>query len=302
MTPRNCRMLRVAFGLVALVGWSGCAAMPPERAVRRELLWTAAQACRDQYPFVVRLDFDRFDRLFWLYREGTSQSDRQAFSACYQQTIEQLTKAAARSPVPPAAAAPAAIGSPSASGPPRPIASALEAPPALRPGSEWTYRWQSPRGSGTFVWRLDREEAIDGVEHYVVRSGTTREIFWRKLDGASVMEKVSGVVVLRHLPPRPNFRWPLRVGTTWELLYVIERPVEQETVNTLRTWRVEAFEPVHVTAGTFGAFKIVSRDKWADRVATEYWYAPDVRNVVQSRDYYSYGVETRELMTFKLGT
>ncbi len=53
-------------------------------------------------------------------------------------------------------------------------------------GDEWTYRWESPRGKGTYVWSVDREEIVDGIEHYVIRSGQ-REIYYRKSDLASTL-------------------------------------------------------------------------------------------------------------------
>jgi outer membrane biogenesis lipoprotein LolB len=42
------------------------------------------------------------------------------------------------------------------------------------PGSSWAYRYESPRGSGTFEWVVDREEILDGVRFYVVTAGPGR--------------------------------------------------------------------------------------------------------------------------------
>jgi hypothetical protein len=262
--------------------------MPPDQAARRELLLSAAQQCQRQYPFVMRFEFDRFDRLLWLYRETASQSDRDAFSRCYAESVQQFTRAAA------AAAPSTPAGQQVSQGP------AIEAP-ALRPGYEWTYRWESPRGSGTFVWELNRiETTLDDVDCYVVRSGR-REILWRKTDLASVLERVGQVTELKYVPPRLNITWPLRVGNSWEQLLVRERPQERQTTSLYRSWRVESFEQVKVPAGTFGAFKITSRDKWADTLVVEAWYAAEVRNVVRTIDHTtSGGAETRVLTSFKL--
>ena len=43
--------------------------------------------------------------------------------------------------------------------------------PVWRPGYEWEYRWESPRGKGTFVWSVNRTEIVDGTEFYVVKAG-----------------------------------------------------------------------------------------------------------------------------------
>ena len=59
--------------------------------------------------------------------------------------------------------------------------------PMLKPtwavGDEWSYRWQSPQGKGTFVWVVDRFERVNGIDSVVVKSGT-RETFYRRDDGA----------------------------------------------------------------------------------------------------------------------
>lgn len=62
--------------------------------------------------------------------------------------------------------------------------------PVWKPGYEWQYRWESSRGSGTFVWRVDRIDSADGVDYYVVKSGTRREIFFRRSDLAYLWTEI----------------------------------------------------------------------------------------------------------------
>jgi hypothetical protein len=50
--------------------------------------------------------------------------------------------------------------------------------PEWRVGDEWTYRWESPRGKGTFVRRVIRIERIGGIEFYVTRSGQYETYWW----------------------------------------------------------------------------------------------------------------------------
>jgi hypothetical protein len=47
-------------------------------------------------------------------------------------------------------------------------------------------------------------------------------------------------------------------------------------------------------AGTFEAYKILERDKWSGNPTLELWVAPEVRGLVCTLIYYSYGVEKRE--------
>ena len=69
--------------------------------------------------------------------------------------------------------------------------------PTWTPGDRWTFWSYSPRGSGTYVWSMDREQVVDGTEYYVITSGPTRqeparEFFYQKADLAWRMLKVNG--------------------------------------------------------------------------------------------------------------
>src|SRR6266700_667028 len=64
-------------------------------------------------------------------------------------------------------------------------------------GDEWSYRFESPTGKGTFVWVVDRFDAIYRV---VLKSGN-RETFYRRSDGAHYVEKVGGTIEVRNTPP-----------------------------------------------------------------------------------------------------
>src|SRR6266446_1401599 len=85
---------------------------------------------------------------------------------------------------------------------------------ALKPtwtvGDEWSYRWQSPEGKGTFVWVVDRFENTDGVDSVVVKSGS-RESFYRREDGALRHSTVNGRVESRFNPPFLSLPFPLEV-------------------------------------------------------------------------------------------
>jgi hypothetical protein len=67
-------------------------------------------------------------------------------------------------------------------------------------GNEWTYRYESPSGTGTFVWRLDRIEALANEPHYVITAGT-REIFYRVADLGSPRRSWMGRLSARSLHP-----------------------------------------------------------------------------------------------------
>jgi hypothetical protein len=77
-------------------------------------------------------------------------------------------------------------------------------PPALKVSSA------SAATSGLVVpeppaWvKGDREVAIDGVAHYVIKTGS-REIFYRKRDIALSRETVNGAVVVLWTPSRVGY-------------------------------------------------------------------------------------------------
>jgi hypothetical protein len=48
-------------------------------------------------------------------------------------------------------------------------------------GDEWTYRWESQRGKGTFTLIVERDEVVEGVADYVIASGA-RRTYWQKSD------------------------------------------------------------------------------------------------------------------------
>jgi len=171
--------------------------------------------------------------------------------------------------------------------------------PVWRVGDEWEYAYKSPSDSGTYVWSVTRIETLDGVEHYVIKSGT-REIFYRVSDLASSLERVDGVVVVRHSPSRLSYAWPLTVSKTWEQNSREERPVDRQTTDRNSLWRVEADETVTVLAGTFRTFKIAWRNKTTNALLYEMWYAPDVKQWVKIREVLSNGIRERELLAYKL--
>ena len=171
--------------------------------------------------------------------------------------------------------------------------------PTWRPGYEWEYSWKSPQGSGTFVWSVNRVDAIEGTEYYVVRGSEGREIYWRKHDRAYYMEKIPAGIETRNVPPSP-IPWPLAIGKSWESHYTRERPLERATSEELRSCVVEKQEQVTVPAGTFATLKVACSDPRRQQVVLEVWYSPDVKQWVKERGHFFYGVRDRELLRYHL--
>jgi hypothetical protein len=146
---------------------------------------------------------------------------------------------------------------------------------------------------------VDREEALDGVPHYVIKTGS-REIFYRKTDFAMTRESVDGKPVVLNTPPRLRYVWPLEVGKTWEQTVHEERPLDRQTLDREELVTVEAEEAITVPAGTFKTLRVVYRNKRTGNIRYEEWYAPEVKQLVMLRERLDSGLRVRELIAFKL--
>ena len=274
---------------IVLVFLVGCAASNPERQAHRERLSTAAHDCQKRYNFIERFEFDRFDLLTFWYRSAATAAERDLYLECYRLRVQELTKGAA-----------AAGGGPRTTGGTGQVRDEGSAEaPIWQPGYEWTYRWESPAGSGTFVTSVERRGLVDGVDCYVLRVGGN-EIYRRVSDLALVAERSPAGVVAQYTPALEIFRWPLVTGKAWDQLLVLERPQRRETVNILRTSRVWEAETTTTPAGSFRTVRVVVRNKHTDEIISEYWYGPQARQVVKFHARDGRDVTRYELVTFSL--
>ena len=270
---------------MALLVWiplaTGCAST--KGTLAQDLARQRWETC--SYVRTITLREIKPDGQIWAWARDAS--DLAAWQACDRRAQENQASGAAvwlMSSPPPQARTPRATAT---------------APPAWEPGDAWAFRWSSPAGKGVFIWTVDREEAIEGTAHYVIKTGT-REIFYRKSDIATTVETLDGATVLINTPPRQRYVWPLRVGHGWQQTVVEERPGARHTAERVYAVTVEAEETVVVPAGTFDAFKLVYRNKATGGVAYEEWFSPSVKHAVMLREHLESGLLVRELIAFKL--
>jgi hypothetical protein len=182
--------------------------------------------------------------------------------------------------------------------------SAIKGPiaqPVWKVGNEWAYRYETPSGTGTFVWRLDRMETLANEPHYVITAGT-REIFYRVADFGFTKETLEGKSVRQISPStwRP-VAFPLSVGLSWDMKYLETRPTEQQPENVERRCVAEGEEALTVPAGTFATIRIVCKNMRNNSWVTTVWYSPEVNHMV--KDEYPVrtgGRASRELLMFRL--
>ena len=271
--------------LVPVLLTLGCASAQETPA--QKLAAERWEKCRNSVPGV-QLKEIRPDGQIWVWVIDSGRGWRECEARA---AAEQRSRRAVAGAEPP----PASTTSP----PPRTAdsAGALGSVPMpnWEPGDEWTYRYEDRASAGTFVWAMDRKEALGGSEHYVIRAGS-REIFYRASDGAMTLQKVSGRVVNRYTPGVLFIAWPLAVGKAWESRFTEEKPDDRQTEEVARACVAEKEEMVSVPAGPFRAIVVACRNLRNDVVAFRIWYSPEVRHIVKEIS----GARVRELIAYKL--
>jgi hypothetical protein len=284
---------RSALPIAALAVFAGCATM--QNTPQQDRVWAAGRIC-DQRFRDWRLDRVDPDGSYHVRAITANMigGDWSQYVACmntqYRAVVEsERTRAKAE--------AEPALAPPTGAGAARPILGVI-AKPAWAVGDEWSYRWESPRGKGTFVWIVDRFDTIEGTDAVVVRSGS-REIFYRREDGAHLLDKVDGTVVIRNVPPVTLIRFPVQTGGKWALEYTREQPLVRQTDDMLLDCRADPAETVTVPAGTFAALHVACFHRRGGSLSFEVWHAPEVGNSVKERTVFSYGMRVRELVKFR---
>jgi hypothetical protein len=281
MAPRRLALASVA--LLMFVG--GCASAG--NTLAQDLAWERWEKCKNQVGPRVTLQNIRADGQIYLYHYSGGELD--VARECLRKAAEEQARR-------PGAIAPPQVSAVAVPGTPAPHSQPL----AVRPGSEWAYRWETPQGKGTFVYVLDREEIRDGAAFYVIKSGT-RELFYRKPDLALSLETVEGAPEMRRSPPVQILKWPLVVGAEWEQTYTLERVKLRQTEEIQTKCAIEKEETITVPAGTFQTFKAVCRNRRTGVTLFESWYAPQVGSFVRDLSLQTSGaMRERELLEYRL--
>ena len=266
---------------------TGCA--PATNTLAQDLTWAAYAACRSRVPSNIQIErVDPDGRYWWRTSEGSYGATQ--LEAC-------MREERAKRPRPQATTGATAVATSQGR-------TAITGPivqPVWKVGNEWAYRYETPSGSGTFVWRLDRIEALANEPHYVI-TADTREIFYRVADLGFTKEILDGKTV-RQISPSTwrTVAFPLSVGLSWDMKYLETRPTEQQTENLERRCVAEAEEALTVPAGTFATIRIVCNNTRNNAWVITVWYSPEVNHIVKDEYPVRTGGRTsRELLMFRL--
>jgi hypothetical protein len=288
------RLMALVLGALA-VSLIGCSTM--QNTPQQEYRFALGRICEREVPGQTRIERVEPNGRYWVNGGiGISELERQRFFACMQEQFKvhpyldwlKTRQASAQSTM----VVPSVAST---------TGSAPLMPPVWHVGDQWEYAYQSPSGSGTFVWSVDREDVVEGVSYYVIKSDRTREIYFRKSDFAYSMDKVNGQIETRHVPPTPVVPSPLEAGAKWELRYTRERPIDRQTENMGRSCESSGPETVTVPAGAFETFKTTCRNARTGNVDYEVWYSTAVNQMVCERLPLAIGgTRVRELSAYKL--
>lgn len=262
----------------------GCATLEdslPQRLARER--W---EQCKDAAPGVGLKEIRPDGQIWVTYRTGGE----------LRQVNECLARAQAAQGQRAAGAPAALVGAPIGAAAPLPEEIAA---PVWAKGDEWAFRNEQPSGASTFVWSVDRTEAVDGTAHYVVKAGN-REIFHRVADLAVTQQRVSGRVTNTYLPSWLFIPFPLSVGKTWELVFTEAFPAERQTQELALSCAAEAEELVDVPAGTFNTIRVLCKNARTGKLHRRFWYCPAVKHMVREEAAVAEGVRKRELIAYKL--
>jgi hypothetical protein len=289
MCPHR-RVSTVIFVATISVGAGACGTLHDTMA--QQLAAERWKQCESPTRPSARLQEIRPDgQIWWTAYEG----DTAALKECLQKAAEE--QATRRLTATPATAPPvaevhgAAVTAPSAESWDVPV---------WKRGDEWAFRWESPRGKGTFVWSVDRIEVVEGTEYYVVKSGTQRESYSRKADLGWFMDKVSGEVEVRRVGAPSWYPWPLTPGRKIEYVTTEERPKDRQTNEIRLTCEVDEPANVVVPAGEFRAVRIACTSQRTGKLTYEGWYAPRAKHWVRERSVFDYGARERELIKYRV--
>jgi hypothetical protein len=290
-------------GLV-LVIVAGCATT--QETPQQSYVWQMGRICDAQSPFW-RMERVEADGRYLIQGATNAPPGRNEYVECmkeqfarkpYPQWVRERSGSLSPTPVTPSSRGSVTSSTGTTTPPPLATTAVAGPGPTWTVGDEWSYRWQSPEGKGTFVWVVDRFDKADGIDSVVIRSGS-RESFYRLEDGALRHSTVNGRVETRFDPPLLSLPFPLEVGKRWNPEFTRESPIARQTTEMLLECRIDGEETMTVPAGTFQTFHVICNNQRSKSLNFELWYAPDVGNMIKERTRFSYGIRERELLGFK---
>ena len=286
-----------ALGLVLIFAITGCAAT--QTTLAQELAWDRWKKC-DHFPTITLKEIRTDGQIVvWTYYGADLAAWRECDQAAQK---EQASRIGVTSPPLTVTSQPTVAIQTSRPNMAEAGANAtpsVASPPLWKRGSEWAYRWESPRGKGTFVWSVEGEEIVDGIPVYSVRGGQRRALY-RRVDLAIYIDENEGEVERRWVPPFVLYAWPLEFGKAWEQQVTVERPKDRQTEVVTYTCHVGGGpEIIEVPAGSFYTFHISCRNKSTGNLTQEVWYAPTVGHWVREKTWFTYGRRDRELIQYR---
>ena len=114
-----------------------------------------------------------------------------------------------------------------------------------------------------------------------------KDYYYFDRDGVQVVKDFDLTEVIKqknHDYRGPFIKFPLTVGKVWTYDIQGDQIVPRQAGRQAK-YKVAAYEQITVPAGTFWSFKITlsiyETKYWGKVFSTEYWYAPDVKQIIR---------------------
>jgi len=147
---------------------------------------------------------------------------------------------------------------------------------------------EKPSYSEGEYWILLNKNKFKEIKHTFLREEEDSVIF--SLNGSDKTSSYHFKAKLKRSPvgyPDPIIDFPLTTGKKWNYQFQRKQAKGPKMDRIRADYKVEAYEPVTVPAGTFNAFKITSVSEATGRgIVTmpqkeQYWYSPDVKYIIK---------------------
>jgi hypothetical protein len=178
--------------------------------------------------------------------------------------------------------------------------------PEIRPGDSWTYRGTNMLGPGTHEY----ESRVSFADDQVILLIATRKSDGKEFDSTWTRDwnPVTSYTGLMYRPPGGFFRFPLRIGDTYEWKSEMLRPRETAVFSST-TWKtkIAGWDTVDVPAGKFRVIRVEAEGvtETFDGTAAyptrgTLWYEPEVRRWVKHQFVFPNFTAGEELLRYKL--
>jgi hypothetical protein len=166
-------------------------------------------------------------------------------------------------------------------------------------GYKWIYIKTNYGRSISVTKEVIGEDTFRGTPVFVVKTGEEGTLY-TKDNLTFVASRRNGKLISDVDKVQQLLSWPLQPGKEWRISFTQRNLAENSSINYDRLMLVAGIEKIRVPAGQFAAVKIEAYGVSTGRLRAEYWYSPQVKWFLKTRNYSDVGVTEEELSRVEL--